>query len=191
MTYETYAEIMQRVNALISTIEEFEEFDEQFGNRHDEYTEALKCTQEIHDALASSIPAYYAAWQEEVSNAEDCAEMGPIDPHGSFNYKKLSDLEKQFGIDNSNLYNGPELVDAATQQQVNELVDKLDAVWKHYNENLYTMSPEDKVDERKICVHEEEELCKQYPKEIVGVAMLIKHGGPMPVPAPFGATAQQ
>lgn len=188
MTYETYAEIMQRVNALITTIEEF---DEQFEDLHDECTEALKRAQEIHDALASSIPAYYAAWQEEVSNAEDCAEMGLIDPHGIFNYKKLSDLEKQFGIDNSNLYNEPELVDEATQKQVNELVDKLDAVWKHYNENLYTMSPEDKVDERKICVHEEEELCKQYPKEIVAAAMLIKHGGPMPEPAPFGATAQQ
>jgi hypothetical protein len=189
MTYETYAEIMQRVNGLISSIEDC---DEQSDDRHDECAEALKRAQEIHDALASSIPAYYAAWQEEVSNAEDCAEMGPIDPHGIFNYKKLADLEKQFGIDNSNLYNGPELVDEATQKQVHELVDKLDAVWKHYNENLYTMSPEDKVDEGKICEHEEEELCKQYPEEIVSVALLIKHGGSISESAPpFGATVQQ
>ena len=189
MTYETYAKIMTRINEVIATIEES---DEQFDNLHDECAEALKCAQELHDATAAAVPAYYAAWQEEVSNAKDCAEMGPIDPHGIFNYQKLVVLEKQFGIDNSNSYNGPEhLVDEATQQQARELADKLDDVWKHYKDNFYDMSPEDKVDEYKICVYEEEELCKQYPNEIASLALLM-HRGPIPEPAPaFGATAQQ
>ena len=184
MTYVEYAEFMNRVNHLSSSIEDC---DVQFDDMHDKCTEALKHVQELYDALRK-IPGYYAAWQEEVANAKDMEETG-MDPHDFLDYRKLVDLEKQFGIHNDNLHNGHALPNPATLQKTQELINKLDALWKHYDENVHTMSPEDKVDERKICVHEEEELCKQYPEEIVVLALRIKHGNDYHA-LPFGATSK-
>ena len=117
MTYVEYAKFMQRVNNLISTIEDC---DVQFDNMHDECTEALKRAGEIHDDLAAAIPAYYAAWQVEASNALDIEETG-MDPHGSLRYMKgspddytaLVDLENRFGIKNDDRVDEPELIDKA------------------------------------------------------------------------------